>query len=941
MGTQAAGGIAKLTGRQSAFLDSLLNPARRGSATYNLFKGARSAAASGGDGLGILDGVWRSLKGAADLGGDGAKLGGRTAAKIAAAPGVKTALRVAGPVIPLYDAYSVVRIARNPEEIKGKAAKAATLAESTLSGLGAGLLAGGVAGARVGAMGRTPQSLAAGTLGGLIIGGTAGGIGGFGVGLDAITREGLGMPPEPRRPRRRPRLAWLRSMDYLERRASRGTGAARKTARKDLSFMRELVERNSRKLGASLARPFTRPLADGIRRAGTLSRSNVAAIVTQFRRLGPQMRQVTASALRDQVRTMERHGRVARGTARALVATINSQWPKLEPASRRAVTHALTSMSARMASARRALHPKAVALAQTIREGMRGPFGGIVKDFGDAVGRVVSTAKSVAQSVGSSSGGGGGGGYGTTLAPNVAGPPVPKSYWKRKAADFHRRLTSPIPGLRKGGRIPALVSPGEEIVHGAYSWMVPGLRTGADNVLTMMPLGAAVLTDHGQSLVAGGMSLQAALAHQLPHFGSGSAGVGATLPDWATPPLQTPARRPPKVTDLIGRLRDTTATPRELEDAMRKLVRALDDTDRVTFGRLRSLSGRLRKQIAQLRKGGVEGEERQQVARLRAILAQVDAAFDKRMQRHARRAAGALSTADRRDTHRAQRRTIRGIADDSVRGLGLQARAHHREATRLSPHIRRLEQDSAEALARGRRGLARRLGGQARSLRQTQRQRLVDMVATRRDQQVARASRIATTTDLHLRTEGIDPNSRRGLAALLASNARQQTALGKVRGNEGAIKELRAAAAEMARAAAQLERYQPANTRLALAGLTRDLGDDIGALREIEALQAADLARAQREGNTEEIIRLAGELKSTRDSLDALTEEQARANEIAQQRADLDRQLAENQSRMLAVAESQPNVLLGAMVSALNGQIGGQIGLGFQTPGTAGRPGIY
>jgi hypothetical protein len=78
-----------------------------------------------------------------------------------------------------------------------------------------------------------------------------------------------------------------------------------------------------------------------------------------------------------------------------------------------------------------------------------------------------------------------------------------------------------ISRFQGGGMVPAFVSPGEMIVHGGQASMVPGARTAADSVFTQLPVGAAVLTDHGQSLIAGGASLSQAVAMQAPHFANG------------------------------------------------------------------------------------------------------------------------------------------------------------------------------------------------------------------------------------------------------------------------------------------------------------------------------------------------------------------------------------------------------------------------------------
>ncbi len=84
--------------------------------------------------------------------------------------------------------------------------------------------------------------------------------------------------------------------------------------------------------------------------------------------------------------------------------------------------------------------------------------------------------------------------------------------------------------------VPALVSSGEEIVHGGQSWMVPGPRVAADNVMAMLPVGASVFTEHGQALRSAGMPDSRVLAEQMPHFATGGKvqpwrRVGATVYD--------------------------------------------------------------------------------------------------------------------------------------------------------------------------------------------------------------------------------------------------------------------------------------------------------------------------------------------------------------------------------------------------------------------------
>lgn len=79
-----------------------------------------------------------------------------------------------------------------------------------------------------------------------------------------------------------------------------------------------------------------------------------------------------------------------------------------------------------------------------------------------------------------------------------------------------------------GGMVPALVSPGENLHYPTGQVAtVPGPRVAADNVFAMLPAGTAVVTGHGQSLMAQGASLGEALARQLPHFKAGGVVSGA------------------------------------------------------------------------------------------------------------------------------------------------------------------------------------------------------------------------------------------------------------------------------------------------------------------------------------------------------------------------------------------------------------------------------
>jgi TP901 family phage tail tape measure protein len=85
-------------------------------------------------------------------------------------------------------------------------------------------------------------------------------------------------------------------------------------------------------------------------------------------------------------------------------------------------------------------------------------------------------------------------------------------------------------GFRRGGRvrrryqdggIVAAVSPGELVTYGEGAWTVPGPRSAADNVVTVLPVGAAVWTGDGQARLAAGEAPSSVLRTQAPHFRAG------------------------------------------------------------------------------------------------------------------------------------------------------------------------------------------------------------------------------------------------------------------------------------------------------------------------------------------------------------------------------------------------------------------------------------
>ena len=96
------------------------------------------------------------------------------------------------------------------------------------------------------------------------------------------------------------------------------------------------------------------------------------------------------------------------------------------------------------------------------------------------------------------------------------------------------KVTSIIPGrtggvahpggfrrYQQGGLVPAMLSPGELVVHGGAGMVVPGQPAAADTVPMLLPVGAAVLTGDGQRRMAAGASVAQAVASQAPHFRTG------------------------------------------------------------------------------------------------------------------------------------------------------------------------------------------------------------------------------------------------------------------------------------------------------------------------------------------------------------------------------------------------------------------------------------
>jgi hypothetical protein len=125
------------------------------------------------------------------------------------------------------------------------------------------------------------------------------------------------------------------------------------------------------------------------------------------------------------------------------------------------------------------------------------------------------------------------------------------------------------------------------------------------------------------------------------------------------------------------------------------------------------------------------------------------------------------------------------------------------------------------------------------------------------------------------------------------------------------------------------------DSAIAQAALTPGLGDDKAAVGSLVDFWSKRLAWAKTQKDPRLVTEAATNLKGAQDQLAQLTEAITGANRLAEERMALDKQLVENQLRLLAVAENQPNSLNNALIDAVNGGIGGYAGLAFETPSFA------
>ncbi len=128
---------------------------------------------------------------------------------------------------------------------------------------------------------------------------------------------------------------------------------------------------------------------------------------------------------------------------------------------------------------------------------------------------------------------------------------------------------------------------------------------------------------------------------------------------------------------------------------------------------------------------------------------------------------------------------------------------------------------------------------------------------------------------------------------------------------------------------------------IAEAGLTAGTDDDKAALAQLVSFFEGDLASARASGDPRRVTAAASGLKGAREAMEALTG----ALESKQRQEEQDRVLRQeqvaNQNKILALAQQGPGILLAGVIAAVNGDIGGRTGLGFQTVGYPGAVAAY
>jgi hypothetical protein len=153
-----------------------------------------------------------------------------------------------------------------------------------------------------------------------------------------------------------------------------------------------------------------------------------------------------------------------------------------------------------------------------------------------------------------------------------------------------------------------------------------------------------------------------------------------------------------------------------------------------------------------------------------------------------------------------------------------------------------------------------------------------------------------------------------------------------------AAQQLRSAADSLQAVTDQMKQEQVdwANADLALAQLTDTIDDDKAALEKKKALDEELLQEAKDANDPRKIAEAANNLKADTDALKSLTASIDEQNKNTQELIDLNKQVVDNQNRIINLTTQQGPQLMAAFAAAISGGIGGKVGLGFQSVGYAG-----
>jgi pyruvoyl-dependent arginine decarboxylase (PvlArgDC) len=127
----------------------------------------------------------------------------------------------------------------------------------------------------------------------------------------------------------------------------------------------------------------------------------------------------------------------------------------------------------------------------------------------------------------------------------------------------------------------------------------------------------------------------------------------------------------------------------------------------------------------------------------------------------------------------------------------------------------------------------------------------------------------------------------------------------------------------------------------ALAALTPGTADDIAAARGAVSHWQRALAKARGTADPRDDTAAAQGLRSALDTLDNLTKATEAANRLAEEDRALRQEQVANQRKIIQLASQQPHAIIRALVAAMDGGIGGPVGLSYQTVGYAGATAQY